>query len=137
MSDGIFSPSNPGSTPKEHAAQITQVSVKIFFCNDETKHTAIAAAKLANLALSRVLCLSSSSPALYLTKQEQGQTIFFSPSFSLLGVHHPPFNPPQQQNLHTLLPGHDRHPRSLPPLHTNIVSEAALAIDANSEFYAR
>jgi long-subunit acyl-CoA synthetase (AMP-forming) len=133
--DGIFSASNSGSTPKELAAQSTQVSVKVLFCNDETKPTAIAA--VANLALSRVLCLNSSSPTLFLTKQEQGRTIFLSTSELSWKCTIHPSTLSNRAICILLSSGATDTPKACRLSPTNMVSEAALAIDANREFYAR
>jgi 4-coumarate--CoA ligase len=64
---GIFSSSNPGSTPSELLVQLKQVSATLIFCTEDTLPNASAAAKLFNLPLSRVLTLSSDAPSLTMT----------------------------------------------------------------------
>jgi long-subunit acyl-CoA synthetase (AMP-forming) len=102
--DGIFSASNSGSTPKELAAQITQVSVKVLFRNDETK---------------------------------QGRTIFLSTSELSWKCTIHPSTLSNRAICILLSSGATDTPKACRLSPTNMVSEAALAIDANREFYAR
>ncbi|KAK4222901.1 hypothetical protein QBC38DRAFT_65862 [Podospora fimiseda] len=60
---GIYSSSNPSSTPTELLFQLKLSKASILLCNHDTKATAIAAANLISLPLSRVLCLDTSPAA--------------------------------------------------------------------------
>ncbi|KAG7287491.1 hypothetical protein NEMBOFW57_007003 [Staphylotrichum longicolle] len=134
--DGIFSASNPGSTPKELATQLTQVSVKLLFCTEDTKPTALAAAKLANLPLSRVLCLSATSPTFQLVSSATSQPIPLSttphPWTRLTGP-----SPALRTNTICILfsSGTTGPPKACRLSHANMVSAAALVLDANREHY--
>ncbi|KAK3900214.1 putative acyl-coenzyme A synthetase [Staphylotrichum tortipilum] len=137
--DGIFSASNPGSTPKELATQLTQVSVKLLFCTEDTKPTALAAAKLANLPLSRVLCLppASTTPTFQLISQSTLQPI------PLSTTPHPwrRLTSPSDLTTTTICllfsSGTTGPPKACRLSHTNMVSEATLVIDENRAHYTR
>ncbi len=135
--DGIFSASNPGSTPKELATQLTQVSVKLLFCTEDTKATALAAAKLCNLPLSRVLCLPADTRTFQLIAQDTNRPITLSPTphhWRRLTDH-----ATLKTNTICILfsSGTTGPPKACRLSHTNMVAQAALVIDANREHYAR
>ncbi|KAK4189445.1 putative 4-coumarate--CoA ligase [Podospora australis] len=134
---GVFSASNPGSTPKELAGQLTQVAVKLLFCNEDTKPTAIAAAKLANLPLSRVLCLSPiSSGDFSLTSLATNSPITLSSS--LLDWQR--ITSPDTLDNSTICilfsSGTTGVPKACRLSHTNMVAEATLILGPNREHYA-
>ena len=136
---GVFSASNPGSTPKELSAQLTQVSVQLLFCSNDTQPAAIEAAKLANLPLSRVLCLdtSPSTTTLRLLSSYNNNLPIPLSSSEL---------PWQRITSATALAmstvcilfssGTTGTPKAVQLSHTNMVSQAALVLDTNREFYA-
>ena len=135
--DGIFSASNPGSTPKELATQLTQVSVKLLFCTEDTKATALAAAKLCNLPLSRVLCLPAATRTFQLVAQDTNLPITLSPT----PLRWRRLTDPAALKTATICilfsSGTTGPPKACRLSHTNMVSECALIIDANREHYDR
>ncbi|KXX75751.1 putative acyl-coenzyme A synthetase [Madurella mycetomatis] len=134
---GVYSASNPGSTPKELAAQLAQISARLLFCTEDTKFTAIAAAKLVNLPLSRVLCLNPTSRTFQLTEQEHSRPIPLSASElswqritsldalseSIICI---PFSS-----------GTTGVAKACRISHTNMVSQCTLVVDLTREYYAR
>jgi 4-coumarate--CoA ligase len=52
---GVFSSTSPGATPEELAGQLKQTEPKVILCNPDTRDVAIAAAKLVNFPLSKIL----------------------------------------------------------------------------------
>ncbi|KAM7218320.1 putative 4-coumarate--CoA ligase [Rhypophila decipiens] len=134
--DGVFSASNPGSTPKELAVQLSQVKAKLVFCTEETKPTALAAAKLINLSPDRVLLFSSdTSNNLSLYSGPNNQPI------PLPNFHHPWTRITSPKILSTLpicilfSSGTTGPPKGCKLSHTNIVSEATLVLDPLLQFY--
>ncbi len=130
---GVFSASNPGSTPKELLGQLTQVDAKLLFCTEETKPNAEAAAKLAGLPLSRVLILGSGSSFSLTTLSSPSSPITIS-SESLEWTRIT--NPSDLENSTICVlfsSGTTGTPKACRLSHTNMVSQASLVMDANRE----
>ncbi|KAM7194445.1 putative 4-coumarate--CoA ligase [Naviculisporaceae sp. PSN 640] len=137
--DGIFSASNPGSTPKELAVQLAQVSAKLIFCTEETKATALAAAELVNLSPDRVLLFSSPpgpTSSLSLSTASTLKPVPIDPN-----THHHWTRITSPSVLSTLpicilfSSGTTGPPKGCKLTHTNIVSEAALVLDPLLQYY--
>ncbi|GAB1319345.1 4-coumarate-CoA ligase [Madurella fahalii] len=134
---GIFSASNAGSTPKELAGQLSQVSVKLLFCTEDTKPTAIAAARLANLPLSHVLYLSSTSRTFQLTEQEDNRPVALSSS-ELSWQRITSADVLSNRTVCILFSsGTTGVSKACRVSYTNMVSQCTLVVDPNKEYYAR
>ncbi|KAK0726471.1 hypothetical protein B0T21DRAFT_336830 [Apiosordaria backusii] len=132
---GVFSASNPGSTPKELAAQIKQVGVKIILCNADTKPTAIAAAELTGLPPQNVIVYSSlPGGKLLLTPVPSSTPLSPSGQLSWTKI-------TSRHDLDTSIicllfsSGTTGPPKACLLSHTNMVAEAALILSPSWEYY--
>ncbi|CAP71786.1 uncharacterized protein PODANS_6_7360 [Podospora anserina S mat+] len=134
---GVFSASNPGSTPKELAAQVSQVGVKVILCNADTEATAVAAAKLTGLD-SRNVVVYSSLPggSLVLTPTNSSTPLTSSGSLSWAKI---TSRHVLDSSIICLLfsSGTTGPPKACKLSHTNMVAEAALVLSPNRDFYTR
>ncbi|KAK4651986.1 hypothetical protein QC762_607360 [Podospora pseudocomata] len=134
---GVFSASNPGSTPKELAAQVSQVGVKVILCNADTEATAVAAAKLTGLD-SRNVVVYSSLPggSLVLTPTSSSTPLTSSGSLSWAKI---TSRHVLDSSIICLLfsSGTTGPPKACKLSHTNMVAEAALVLSPNRDFYTR
>ncbi|KAK3318229.1 hypothetical protein B0H66DRAFT_556539 [Apodospora peruviana] len=138
---GVFSASNPGSTPKELSVQLSQVHAKLLFCTPDTQATALAAAKLVGLPLNRVLVFTTSTTgtrnALSLAEAHSSLPVPISPD-----SHHPWTKITSPSALENSIicvlfsSGTTGPPKGCKLSHTNIVSEAALVLDNVRDFYS-
>lgn len=137
--DGVFSSSNPGSTPKELAFQLNQVHAKLVFCTEETRTTAIAAVKLVNLPLSRIVVFSSGhhgGPSLSLVEAHNSTPVPFPPE------NHLPWtritNPETlRDSIICILfsSGTTGTPKGVKLSHVNMVSQSVLVADEVLDYY--
>ncbi|KAK4176147.1 putative 4-coumarate--CoA ligase [Triangularia setosa] len=134
---GVFSASNPGSTPKELAAQIKQVGVKLILCNADTKATAIAAAKLTGLPTQNVVVYSSLPGGKLLLTPVPSPTPL-PPSGELSWTKITSRHALDNSIICLLFSsGTTGPPKACLLSHTNMVAEAALVLSPTRDFYAR
>ncbi|KAK3989355.1 putative acyl-coenzyme A synthetase [Cladorrhinum sp. PSN332] len=135
---GVYSSSNPSSTPRELLSQLTLVKAGVLFCNEDTKATAIAAANLFSLSLSRVLCLNTSPAA---------ATFQLTPlSAPTIPIAISPSQLPWPVIPESLLPettvailfssGTTGPPKACTLSHTNLVSEICLVLDPVRAYFS-
>lgn len=129
---GVFSSSNPGSTPKELAGQVVQVDAKIIVCTEDTKSTALAAANLTGLPPSRVLVIGHGA-SFSLSFAATGKPLPLSPK--LLNWTRITDPTALENSIICVLfsSGTTGTPKACLLSHTNIVAEATLVLDANRE----
>jgi len=127
---GIYSASTPSSTPKELATQLSQVDAKAIFCTQDTKPTALAAAKLVNLDPSRVLVLGTGHDFELVSGQDTGKVIPLSTS--LLDWPRPTSPAELEESIICLIfsSGTTGAPKACRISHANMVSEACSILDA-------
>ncbi|KAK1836867.1 hypothetical protein QBC39DRAFT_337517 [Podospora conica] len=129
---GVFSSSNPGSTPKELAGQVLQVDAKIIVCTEDTKATALAAANLTDLPPSRVLVIGNGA-SFSLSHASTGKPIPLSPN--LLDWARITDPTALENSIVCVLfsSGTTGKPKACLLSHTNLVSSASLVLDASRE----
>ncbi|KAK4170066.1 putative acyl-coenzyme A synthetase [Cladorrhinum sp. PSN259] len=135
---GVYSSSNPSSTPKELLYQLNLVKPKLLFCNEDTKSTAIAAANLFSLPLSRVLCLDTSpkSTTLRLVTLLRPQESLMISSSELDWPTVPEASLPETTIVILFSSGTTGPPKACMLSHTNLVSEICLTVDPTREYYS-
>lgn len=129
---GVFSSSNPGSTPKELASQVVQVEAKIIVCTEDTKLTALAAANLTGLPPSRVLVIGNGA-SFSLSFAATGKPLPLSPKLLDWTSITDPTNLENSIICVLFSSGTTGTPKACLLSHTNIVAEATLVLDANRE----